>query len=244
LFTLIKEDREGFASLGYNSILIKFKFYILKKELDQLDKDLIDYGRRIYENLHQFGGCSKNIHLNTAMKETLDYKGTIPKEETIKPNPPQPVKTEPIRQEKPKVEIGGITSFFANAFNMVSQSTQKVELKTEEPKPEEIYYDSVKKRWVLRGKIYDDEDEGLTNEQSSPEKKVVNPPKPIAKPPKVNTYAPPKVNPPSDIIQPKEEIKGNKINNPFETSKSTVKRDTVPKQNKPSLANRYSSIVD
>jgi hypothetical protein len=127
---------------------------------------------------------------------------------------------------------------------MVSQTTTQKEVpKTDEPQQEEIYYDSVKKRWVLRGKIYDDDD-GNKAPVNKEEKKVVIPPKPIVKPPRLNNPITPKVE---QVVEdkPKDaEPQGAKINNPFAVNKPPVKKDNIQKPNKPSLANRYSSIVD
>jgi hypothetical protein len=140
---------------------------------------------------------------------------------------------------------------------MVSASTAPKETtqKLEEPQQEEIYYDSVKKRWVLRGKIYDDEDDNTTTDNSQSnstasiskveKKEVVNPPKPLVKPPKLTAnVAPPKINKPQEGTQGivNDENKINKISNPFAAS---TKKENIPKPTaKPNLANRYSSIID
>jgi hypothetical protein len=99
IFKLSKEDKADYPSLAYSSILIKFKYYILKKELGMLDSGLIDYGKKIYENLHQLGGCSKNKYLNSCIKEVLDYKGSSVAKESIKET--KQVTQEPVRTVQP-----------------------------------------------------------------------------------------------------------------------------------------------
>jgi hypothetical protein len=80
---------------------------------------------------------------------------------------------------------------------------------------------------------------------------VVNPPKPVVKPPKV--VVPPKVTtavpPTQKVVEPvkseqKDEPKGNKVSNPFVSNPPIKKPTDVSKPTKPTLANRYSSIVD
>jgi hypothetical protein len=106
IYTKVGDNEEGLDAIAYVSILIKIKYYMLRRELENLDKEMIDYGKRIYENIQQLGNCSKNKYLNNHFKEIFDYKGQIPttnssntpgkeqvvqKSEVMKPKPQQPI---------------------------------------------------------------------------------------------------------------------------------------------------------
>jgi hypothetical protein len=99
-----------------------------------------------------------------------------------------------------------------------------------------MYYDQVKKRWVLRGKIYDDEPtpqpiETIKEPTSLPKPSVAIPPK-ISLKPTINNQIK------SDNSSKPEK---NKISNPFASKKETP--TTNKPSNQPNLQNRYVNTI-
>ena len=143
----------------------------------------------------------------------------------------------------------------AQKTEKIQEIKQDVALKQDNETPEEkdIYYDEVKKRWVLRGKIYDDD--GCTNSTSNNnlqntaqvKSAIVLPPK-MNKPPK---FTPTANNPQVTVAaeNPKKEIQEH--TNPAKKTVSdpfSIKQDKLvtlsTKQSKPNITSRYTSILD
>ncbi len=129
-----------------------------------------------------------------------------------------------------------------------------------------MYFDAQKKRWVLRGQIYDDDNktsQGSVNQEGKelppPGLKQVNPSQTVNKPvcilpPKMSakpttsssgTVFTPQA---SQQSQPVKEKSSSTITNPFAVIKPATGIQTKPQlakpPQKPNLTSRYTSIID
>lgn len=65
------EETLKFSAVGFCSILIKYKFYSLEVQNGKLNAQTKDYGKKIFENIKQFAGLSKNKYFLDVMKNIL-----------------------------------------------------------------------------------------------------------------------------------------------------------------------------
>jgi hypothetical protein len=63
-------------TIGYCSILIKYKYIMLKIEKGEYNTQIAEYGKKVYQNMTQFGKYADNIYFQSYMKEIL-LKGKV-----------------------------------------------------------------------------------------------------------------------------------------------------------------------
>ncbi len=69
-FTKVSESEKfKFSAVGYCSILIKYKFLLLKIQSSSLNHSLREYGEKIVQNIKQFGKYSENNYLLSYLKD-------------------------------------------------------------------------------------------------------------------------------------------------------------------------------
>lgn len=141
----------------------------------------------------------------------------------------------------------------------------------QETMPEEMFYDKNLKRWVLRGKIYEDEEDKKAKQATTTA--PIKPPPKITKPqmpPNQNYSSVPKTsqtiieqpinpnltqystNPTNNVEQTTPQISQplkqnlppskNVINNPF--GNTAIKKEPQKMPQKPNLTNRYTNTFD
>jgi len=74
-FIYLQTPQENSGSIkvaGFCSIYIKFKFFLLKKFTASLNEKDIELGKRIVENINQFGGLANNTFYSNALKNELN----------------------------------------------------------------------------------------------------------------------------------------------------------------------------
>ena len=195
-----------------SSILLKFKYVQLKLHTRHNDFKVNDLGNKIHENIAQFGNYSNNTtfkeYFNTLFplaksNETI-YKSASSKNNTnnrVNTVPNESNQNKEVKQNKG----GGFFSYVSSALgiggkgnndNKQQQTQQRVyteeekRMMTEEerwaiehPGEPEYYYDKTLRRYVLRGKIYDDQEEVVQKKKMQ---------EPVKAPPKAKNIIKPK----------------------------------------------------
>jgi hypothetical protein len=304
--------------LGFNSILIKFKYISLSSNKSN---NFQEYKKKIFENLKQFGAIEKNKYFKDSMRnillDTKDYNNQesneykelnnkiqsstietnshttenkeqhniFQKECDIKNMEEKPVKNIFNKEEKSLVQNNkskGIGSYLISALgfgpeseklNNIKQKEDNIQnqRKNENPKEKEKneesnvvpekYYDSEKKRWVLRGKIFDDESPGqsrntVNNENDETNITGLEMPSQVRAcnlpPPKSKILSTPGILTPMKDQNKQEKSdkpeisnfnsSSSKITNPFSNPNSS--KPIVKAPLKPNLTNRYTSYHD
>jgi len=69
-----QSEKFKFSVVGYCSILIKYKFLLLKIQSNSLNENLREYGEKIVQNIKQFGKYSGNNYFFSYLKDlfTID----------------------------------------------------------------------------------------------------------------------------------------------------------------------------
>ena len=248
-YTLFTLNTNIPTAIAKSSIMLKYK-YVIIKQYDN-DQNVYSLGEKVNENLSQFGLYSNNIHFREYVNELYP----ISEDKRIKPS----VKKEEIRNdtqnENKSTGSGGLFSIFSSALGIGKGNgneqqrplteEEKAKLTPEErwqlehPGEEEIYYDKTLKRYVLRGQIYDDQEEVI--------QKKMKESKPFVPPPKINKPKPAVV-----VEQQSEPVQSYtasnvmaqppttaKVNNPFAVKRmpNAPQRRAPPHAN---LQNRYA----
>ena len=248
-YTLFTLNTNIPTAIAKSSIMLKYK-YVIIKQYDN-DQNVYSLGEKVNENLSQFGLYSNNIHFREYVNELYP----ISEDKRIKSS----VKKEEIRNdtqnENKSTGSGGLFSIFSSALGIGKGNgneqqrplteEEKAKLTPEErwqlehPGEEEIYYDKTLKRYVLRGQIYDDQEEVI--------QKKMKESKPFVPPPKINKPKPAVV-----VEQQSEPVQSYtasnvmaqppttaKVNNPFAVKRmpNAPQRRAPPHAN---LQNRYA----
>ena len=240
--------------IAKSSIMVKFKYTSIK-QYDN-DSNVYNLGEKINENLNQFGLYSKNKYFQEYINDLypIDESKRIVNKPVVQ-NQQKDIQPQRAQQDQ---KSGGIFSLFSNALgiggNNPQNQVQKASLQNidkskltpeelwelEHPGEPEIYYDEKLKRYVLRGQIYDDQEEV---EQKKKEEK------PFVPPPKINKPKP-QIQPHQmeskveNTLQPNIQTTSTqntpaKVNNPFGPRKPPV----APQRKLPTqfgLSNRYA----
>ena len=258
LFTASSKFKKVIAK---SSILIKYKFSLVKQNYKP-EKNLLILNQKIYENIHQFGSISKNNYFSSHLKELSAKNLNLSLNPNINNNYNKEQKyqhppSETVNQSQPQ---GGIFSKFINVFgfnsgeyneggNNIENKEEKKQItetekkmmtpeelwKLENPGKPEVQYDPVLKRYLIRGKIEDDQEE-------AEKKKAFE--RPMKPPPKINKT----INKQNNKINNEENNddtfsdnnKNNRIHNPFGYNQNQKANNQNKKQNKNDLNQRYA----
>ncbi len=145
------EESQKFSSVGFCSILVKYKFVSLEMENDKLTNQTKEFGKKIFENLKQFGGLAKNLKFVDYLKEALidnhekylNNRNFIPEKKyqapvisNINRMPPSFTKVDlnqpSITPIKPSVKVDN-----SNLFNVEEKIEEKI---TQKDQSEEVKY--------------------------------------------------------------------------------------------------------
>ena len=79
-------EKEKLNSVGYCSILIKLKFFLMKIQSNSMDEKMKEFGERIIENIGQLGKYSQNENFINFLKDLLskDSNEKIPFKKNLK----------------------------------------------------------------------------------------------------------------------------------------------------------------
>ena len=267
----IYENLKQFGAIETNKYFKEYMRSVLIEEKTQIKSEYNNLKINPHQNPKQFD--VKQPHKNQV-------------ENSIERNQPKNIfesEVKTIETKQPEKESssgkGGIGSYLISAlgfgpeaaekFNKVNKPQETISNENNRPEGEgsrgepEMFYDAQKKRWVLRGKIYEDDKPRSSIQEpvreAKPNIKNNYDSSATKNPPSKTTYIPPpKVkltgssitqsnqqnNPPKSEESNTTNISTpSKIANPFAANKPGSKLLVKPPQ-KPNLTNRYTSLVD